>query len=88
MKEPIPIDENMPDKLKTAINYLNENNISLTDKIDVNKNFDDSDDDMDDEDFDGYISEEDLEDSETIDDDDEIIEEDENVDLSDLDSIF
>lgn len=84
MKEQIPVDDNMPDNLKNAINYLNENNISLTDKIDVQ--FDDSDDGDSDEEFDGYISDDDLNDSELLEDDDEIIEED--VDLSDLDGIF
>lgn len=84
MKEQIPVDDNMPDNLKNAINYLNENNISLTDKIDVQ--FDDSDDEDSDEEFDGYISDDDLNDSELLEDDDEIIEED--VDLSDLDGIF
>lgn len=88
MKEPIPIDDSMPDKLKTAINYLNESNISLTDKIDVNRNFEeDEDDEENDEDFDGYVSEEDIE--ETADSfDDEDISEDDDVDISDLDSIF
>ena len=84
MNEPIPINDNMPDKLKKAINYLNENNISLTDKIDVEANFDKEDDDEQDESFDGFISNDDIEDTEFEDDD--IYEED--VDLSDLDSIF
>ena len=35
MKEPIPIDDSMSEGLKNAISYLNEKNISLTDKIDV-----------------------------------------------------
>ena len=78
---PILVNDNMPDKLKNAINYLNENNISLTDKIEVD--FGDDDDDQG-GDFDGFISDNDLNDTEFEEDD--IYEED--VDLSDLDSIF
>ena len=81
MNEPILVNDNMPDKLKNAINYLNENNISLTDKIEVD--FGDDDDDQG-GDFDGFISDNDLNDTEFEEDD--IYEED--VDLSDLDSIF
>lgn len=81
MNEPIPIDDNMPDKLKNAINYLNENNISLTDKIEVD--FGDDDEDQGDG-FDGFVSGDDMNDTEFEEDD--IYEED--VDLSDLDSIF
>ena len=81
MNEPIPINDNMPDGLKTAINYLNENNISLTDKIEVD--FGDDDEDQGD-DFDGFISGADMNDTEFEEDD--IYEED--VDLSDLDSMF
>lgn len=80
MTEQIPINENMPEDLKVAINYLNENNISLTDKIDVS---DEEIEELDDEEFNGSVSEEDL--VPILDDD---IEEDNNVDLSDLDSIF
>ena len=80
MSEPIPINDNMPDKLKNAINYLNENNISLTDKIEVDFGEDDDDDGG----FDGLISSDDMNDTEFEEDD--IFEED--VDLSDLDSIF
>lgn len=80
MSEQIPIDENMPEDLKVAINYLNENNISLTDKLDV----DDSEiEELDDEEFDGNVSEEDI--VPIMEDD---IEESDNVDMSDLDSIF
>lgn len=80
MSEQIPIDENMPEDLKIAINYLNENNISLTDKLDV----DDSEiEELDDEEFDGNVSEEDI--IPIMEDD---IEESDNVDMSDLDSIF
>ncbi len=80
MTEQIPINENMPEDLKIAINYLNENNISLTDKIDVS---DDEVEELDDEEFNGSVSDEDL--VPILDDD---IEEDNNVDMSDLDSIF
>ena len=80
MTEQIPINENMPEDLKIAINYLNENNISLTDNIDVS---DDEVEELDDEEFNGSVSDEDL--VPILDDD---IEEDNNVDMSDLDSIF
>lgn len=82
MHEPIPIEDNMPDKLKTAINYLNENNISLEDKIDVSAVYEADSDETDT--FDGYISDSDLADTDLEEDD--IYEED--VDLSDLDSMF
>lgn len=80
MSEQIPIDENMPEDLKIAINYLNENNISLTDKLDVDDNEVEE---LDDEEFDGNVSEEDI--IPIMEDD---IEESDNVDMSDLDSIF
>lgn len=81
MSEQIPINENMPEDLKIAINYLNENNISLTDKLDVDD--DNEVEELDDEEFDGNVSDEDI--VPILDDD---IEEDSNVDMSDLDSIF
>ena len=86
MKEQIPIDENMSEGLKTAINYLNERNISLDDKIEINFEREPEEDD-DDEDFNGYISESDIEDTDVEDDgDDEIVEE--EIDVSDLDNMF
>lgn len=81
MSEQIPINESMPEDLKIAINYLNENNISLTDKLDVDD--DNEVEELDDEEFDGNVSEEDI--VPILEDD---IEEDNNVDMSDLDSIF
>jgi len=84
-KKPIPIDENMSDDLKFAINYLNENNISLDDKIEVH--YEEDNDDDEDEDFNGIISESDLNDTEIEDDgEDEILEE--EIDTSDLDNMF
>ena len=82
MHEPIPIQDNMPDKLKNAINYLNENNISLTDKINIDAVYEEDEGETDT--FDGYISNEDLADTDLEDDD--IYEE--EVDLSDLNSMF
>ncbi len=83
MSEPIQIKDNMPEGLKTAINYLNENNISLTDKIEVDFGDDEEDDDQSDS-FDGFVSDADIDDIEVGEDD---ISED-NVDVSDLDSLF
>ena len=83
-KQPIPIDENMSDGLKSAINILNSRNISLTDNIEINYE-DDSDEEEDD--FNGYVSASGLDDTEIVDDDDdEIIEA--EVDTSDLDNMF
>ena len=86
MKEQIPVDESMSEGLKNAINYLNEKGISLDDEIVVN--FETEPEDDDDDDFNGYISESDIADTEVLDsdDDDEIIEE--EVDISDLDNMF
>lgn len=85
-KKPIPIEENMSESLKNAINYLNERNISLDDKINVNFETE-PEDDSDNEEFNGMISDEDLNDTDIVDDgEDEIIEE--EVDTSDLDNMF
>ncbi len=86
-KQPIAIDDNMSEDLKFAINYLNERNISLDDKIEVHYDDDDDEDENDSDDFNGMIS--DVEDSDILDDEgeeDEIIEQ--EVDTSDLDSLF
>lgn len=84
MSEQIPINENMSDDLKAAISYLNENNISLTDKINVDEEIESLDDDSE---FDGTISDDAFEDSDMSLDEDEL-DEDDDVDMSDLDSIF
>lgn len=100
MKEKIEITENMPEDLKAAITYLNDNNISLSDreKFDTPDDFEESEDDG--EIFDGDISEEDMnaigdsfDDNDDIDFDDEDDEslDDEKADeesLKDLDSLF
>lgn len=83
-KQPIPIDENMSDGLKSAINILNSRNVSLTDNIEINYE-DDADEEEDD--FNGYVSDSGLDDTEIVDDDDDEIIETE-VDTSDLDNMF
>lgn len=85
-KTPIPIDESMPEGLKNAINYLNEKNISLDDKIDlsfVNEVEEDDETDT----FDGVVSQADIDDTELVDDgEDEIVED--AIDVSDLNNMF
>lgn len=84
MNEKIPIDDNMPESLKNAISYLNEKNISLTDKIDVNF---ETEPEEEDDGFNGYISDEDINDSDVEDEvEDEIVED--EVDISDLNNMF
>ena len=83
-KQPIPIDENVSDGLKSAINILNSRNVSLTDNIEINYE-DDADEEEDD--FNGYVSDSGLDDTEIVDDDDDEIIETE-VDTSDLDNMF
>jgi hypothetical protein len=85
-KTPIPIDESMPEGLKNAINYLNEKNISLDDKIDLSfVNEVEEDDETDN--FDGVVSQADLDDTELVDDgEDEIVED--AIDVSDLNNMF
>ena len=82
MDEPRIISDDMPDKIKYAINYLNQNNVSLTEA----ELLDDEDDEEDDDDisFDGIISDSDDSSDDMIDDD--INEQD--TDVSDLDSLF
>lgn len=83
-KQPIPINDNMSDGLKSAINILNNRNISLTDNIEITYE-DDADEEEDD--FNGYVSASGLDDTEIVeDDDDEIIEA--EIDTSDLDNMF
>ena len=88
MKDKIEINDSMPADLKAAINYLNENNISLSDR------FDDSDEELDAMDDDGEnieVDDVDIDvdfgDTELLDEsdfDDEL----EESELSDLDSMF
>ena len=74
-KQPIPIEDNMSDDLKFAINYLNERNISLDDKIDVHFETEEEANE-DDEEFNGLVSAEDMNDTDIEDDgEDEILEE-------------
>ena len=92
MKEQIPINDNMPDDLKAAINYLNENQISLSDKFDDEDEELDSieDDSFEEENFedDSFEEVDDIDiDFGEADDMDDLDEEDESV-LSDLNSIF
>lgn len=82
-KQPIPIDDSMPEGLKKALTYLNEKNISLDDKIEVNFESEPVEDE--DEDFNGVVSDDDVDDTD-VDEEDEIVEDD--VDISDLNDIF
>ena len=86
MKEQIPINENMPEDLKAAINYLNDNQISLNDKFDI------SDDELEGVEEDIFEIPEDSFDEEIDFGDDEELEFDDEEDnediLSDLNSIF
>ena len=89
MDSKIPINNNMPDDLKAAINYLNTNNISLTDTFDDDEELDN---------VDVNFGNVDLSDTEIDDSDDEVSGQDadlsdisfeeDNVDVDDLDSMF
>ena len=78
MNDQIPIDENMPEDLKAAINYLNTNNISLTDTFDDEIKLKDEND----------VVDSDIDEVDDIDDVDDDEEEDEvageDADLSDI----
>lgn len=86
----IPINDNMPEDLKTAIHYLNDRNIGLNDVIEENDEDFTEEEDLA-EDFSSELKGEIL----SIDDDtlkekidfDDCLEE-ENADISDLDDIF
>ena len=86
MKESIPVDESMSEGLKNAINYLNEKGISLDDEIVVNFETEPEEDDEDD--FNGYISESDIADTELLDEEDDDVIVEEEVDISDLNDLF
>ena len=85
----IIISDNMPDDLKMAINYLNENNVNLNSKIEEYDLDDDLDDDLIDDvdnDLDDNLT--DDEDNDLDDDLDDSKVEGESSNLDDLNSLF
>ena len=86
----IPVNNNMPDDLKAAINYLNTNHISLTDTFEDDEEIDNN--------VDTNFGGVDLNDTEIDDSDEDVDVEDEslsdikfgedNVDVDDLNSMF
>ena len=90
----IIITEDMPDDLKNAINYMNENNINLLEKRqhvsfddeDLDEDYDDSDDESYDISSDVVIEDDEADDSDSL--NDNLSDEADESSLQDLDNLF